>query len=62
MPKKEILINNFNEDELRGMFDVATGNLYRRMVNADAETKIKITDLITDMRRNLITIIKQKNN
>ena len=62
MPKKEILINAFDAEEMRGMCEVAIGNLLRKMILVGATEKIRIVEIITNMKRSLKEILLNKNN
>jgi hypothetical protein len=59
---QEILINEFDSEEMQGMCDVAVGNLLRKMPLVGATEKIQITDIITTMKRNLKDLLLNKNN
>lgn len=58
----EILINTFSIEEMEGMEEEAEKNLYRKMLIVDSADKIKITDIITGMRKRLKNEILNKNN
>lgn len=58
----EVLINPFSKEEMEGMAEEAIKNLDRRILLSDDMEKIRITNMISTIKRNLIKELNNKNN
>jgi hypothetical protein len=60
--KKEIIIETKTPEEIEGELDTAVSNLLRRMIVVEGAEKAYISDLITDIKRQVKDRINNINN